>query len=101
MLKTWDAAEKFVQRVFFSEFSNLKTGSEKVRTQLKGVLDVFGQVYTSLMPSNNLKVREEYYRRLDNIQGSKDYSTVRLSSLVQYLTKYGLIKKIAEVTEVW
>ena len=31
VLKIWDAAEKFVARVFFSEFSNLKTASVKVR----------------------------------------------------------------------
>lgn len=31
MLKIWDAAEKFVQRVFFSEHSNLKTANAKIR----------------------------------------------------------------------
>ena len=41
ILKIWDAAEKFIQRVFFSDFANIKIANAKIRGQLQEVVAVF------------------------------------------------------------
>lgn len=98
IFKLWSSGEKFVQRVFFGQYSNLNTARGKIQTQLNQIYTIFGEVYQSLLrvrhlpSSDSLSSKPSKYERKD-ICWYQEYKTINLKSMISYLMVTNFIKK--------